>query len=175
MGNSKKAQKIDKEILSVKYEDFRDYMKDITKVLEIYQKNKAIKNVRQREKELINISESLVKCYRVVKPYFFDERFIFDFSYFVRDIQQLRNTQEEVFFAVILFVTNDIRKFKLTEYLDHVELNLFYQITNKFHEFMDVIINLNEMEKEVENCLSTIEFYKFAADLLLGKLKSFYF
>lgn len=96
----KKTTKIDKEILSAKYEDFRDYVKAISKVFETYQKNKAIKDVRQREKELINISESLVKCYNIVKPSFFDENFVFDFSYLVKNVGQLRATQEEVIMMI---------------------------------------------------------------------------
>lgn len=65
-------------------------------MLEIYKKNNVIKSARQREKELINISESLMKCYNIVKPNFFDVNYIFDFSYLTRNMRQLKSTQEEV-------------------------------------------------------------------------------
>ena len=90
---------IDPEILNVQYEDFFGYTLKIRKVLDIYKKNKIIKSVRQKEKEQINISESLVKCYNLVKPNFFDEKYIFDFGYLKRDMRQLRAIQDEVICA----------------------------------------------------------------------------
>ena len=69
----------------MKYEDFKDYVENIKKVFEVYKKNNAIKTLRQREKEQINIAESLLKCYDVVKPSFFDEKYVFDFSFLTRN------------------------------------------------------------------------------------------
>ena len=46
---------------------------------------------------------------------------------------------------------------KISEYLDEVEVNLYYQITNRFEEFMKVIINLNEMTKEIDSSIHNIK------------------
>lgn len=94
--NANKAPKINQEILNVRYEDFTDYIQNIKKVFEVYKKNNAIKTARQREKQLINISECLLECYKIVKPSFFDDKYVFDFSYLTRNIRVLCSTQEEV-------------------------------------------------------------------------------
>jgi len=50
--------------------------------------------------------------------------------------------------------------------LDLVEENLYYQITNKFQAFLDVILKLNQMELQIQNSLYSIRFLRsFNADL----------
>lgn len=48
----------------------------------------------------------------------------------------------------------------LTAYLDDVEINLFYQIYNRFNEFLTVILNLNQMRRAIDDNLSKIEAIK---------------
>ncbi len=43
-----------------------------------------------------------------------------------------------------------------------VEENLFYQITDKFQAFLDVILKLNQMEVQINNSLQSIKFIKTA-------------
>jgi len=44
--------------------------------------------------------------------------------------------------------------------LDEVELNLSYQIKTHFHEYMDVMINMNKIEVEINEALKNIAFLK---------------
>ena len=44
----------------------------------------------------------------------------------------------------------------MTEYLDEIELNLYYQITTRFQTFLDMILNLNKMEGEIDESLNKI-------------------
>ena len=57
----------------------------------------------------INLSEILVKCYNKVEKAYFDSNFNFNYSLLVLNMGELNKTLE-----------------KLTEYLDEVEINLFY-------------------------------------------------
>lgn len=45
----------------------------------------------------------------------------------------------------------------MTEYLDEIELNLYYQITTRFQTFLDMILNLNKMEGEIDESLNKIK------------------
>lgn len=40
-------------------------------------------------------------------------------------------------------------------------MNLYYQITNRFHAFLDVVLNLNKMEQEINSTISNIQSLRF--------------
>lgn len=44
----------------------------------------------------------------------------------------------------------------MAEYLDEIELNLYYQITTRFQSFLDMILNLNKMEGQIDESLNKI-------------------
>lgn len=46
---------------------------------------------------------------------------------------------------------------QLSEYLDEVELNLFHQVTARFHQFVAVIVGVSKMEQEIERSLTNIK------------------
>lgn len=44
--------------------------------------------------------------------------------------------------------------------MDLIEVNLHYQITERFQEFLDVILKINQMEAQIENALYEIKFFR---------------
>jgi hypothetical protein len=44
----------------------------------------------------------------------------------------------------------------MNEYLDEIVVNLYFQISKRFGEFMDIILNLNKMNQEIDNSLKNI-------------------
>jgi len=138
-----KKSLISPSIMKVQQKDFDAYVRKIQKVYDIYKKHNASRLKKLKNKEQVNITGSLMKCYEAVPQQYFEKDFSFDFQYFTRDKEKLFQIQED-----------------LGEYLDHVELNLYYQITSRFQEFLDVILKLNQMEAQIQNCLYSIKFFR---------------
>ena len=61
--------------------------------------------------------------------------------------------------------------------MDEVELNLSYQIKTHFHEYMDIMINMNKIEVEINEALKNIAYlkychrFKFIFIILTGNIK----
>ena len=51
---------------------------------------------KQKDKDKINLTESLLECYKKVPGYFFDEKFVFNFEYLNRDINKMAPIQDDV-------------------------------------------------------------------------------
>lgn len=47
---------------------------------------------------------------------------------------------------------NDAQE-NLSTYLDEVDINLFYQIQSRFNEFLNIILDLNQMQTLIDFCL----------------------
>ena len=68
----------------------------ISQTLEIYKRNNALRLQRIKEKENINLTETLVSCYKRVPSNFFDQKYLFNFEYLNRDKNKMSNIQEDV-------------------------------------------------------------------------------
>ena len=51
---------------------------------------------RNRETEQINMAANLVRCYEMVPRQYFDQQFIFNFEYLLREKSAILKVQEEV-------------------------------------------------------------------------------
>jgi vacuolar protein sorting-associated protein 54 len=128
---------------TIESKDFMPYLKKVQRALDTYKRNNNMRLLKQKEKDKINLPQELITCFKNVPQTFFDDKFVFNFSYLDRNALKMGQIQED-----------------LSEHLDLVEMNLFYQITSRFQEFLDVILKLNEMEKQIENCLNGIHFLR---------------
>ncbi|EGR27391.1 hypothetical protein IMG5_196610 [Ichthyophthirius multifiliis] len=133
--------------------EFDDYKFKIAPDLQVYTRNKFNKQSSQESLQLINLNQVLLDCYKDVPSIYFDSNFIFDFQCLQRDVLKVIDFQDN-----------------LTMHLDEVEINLFYQINNKFNEFLAVILNLNSMQELIANCLQKIQNIKIFNQNLKNKL-----
>jgi len=65
-------------------------------VYDIYKKHNASRLKKLKNKEQVNITGSLMKCYEAVPQQYFEKDFSFDFQYFTRDKEKLFQIQEDV-------------------------------------------------------------------------------
>lgn len=130
-------------MLKIQEKDFEIYIAKVKKAYELYKKNNNSRLKKHKSKEQVNITGTLMKCYEIVPVKYFDPDFVFNFAYFTKEKEKIAQLQEN-----------------LGEFLDHVELNLYYQITNRFQEFLDVILKLNQMDIQIHNCLHSIKFFR---------------
>lgn len=142
--NSKDAQATSAMLQKINIDpsEFDDYKIKVIKEFEEYAKNKR-RNAQPDDSAVqqIDLGEVLLRCYEIVPKVYFEQKFLFDFQCLSsKDITRMNEIQET-----------------LTAYLDDVEINLFYQIYNRFNEFLTVILNLNQMRHAIDANLSKID------------------
>jgi len=151
---SRKPTVSPKLLKSVQQQDFDLYIARLRKVYEVYKKNNAIR-ARQKQREQVNNAANLIKCYETVPSQYFDEDFMFNFQYLVKDRSVLFKAQED-----------------LSESLDLVDESLYHQITHRFEEFLEILLKLNNLESQIHNSVYSIRFFKNFNNELRQKLSS---
>jgi hypothetical protein len=48
----------------------------------------------------------------------------------------------------------------MTDYLDEIEINLYYNVTNRFSHFIKVFVDLNTIEERITHALQFLGFLK---------------
>lgn len=126
--------------INIDVSEFNEYKEKITNELLYYMKQKRQDQESTDILQTINLSEVLLRCYNNVPRIYFDQNFHFDFKgNLSRDIDQMNETHE-----------------RISEYLEEVDINLFYQIQTRFNEFLEIILDLNEMQNLIDDCLQKI-------------------
>jgi len=143
-----------KLLKSVQQQDFDLYIARLRKVYEVYKKNNAMRT-RQKQREQVNNAANLIKCYETVPSQYFDQDFMFNFQYLVKDKSLLFKAQED-----------------LSESLDLVDESLYHQITHRFEEFLEILLKLNNLESQIHNSVYSIKFFKNFNNELRHKLSS---
>ncbi|KAL4462624.1 hypothetical protein ABPG74_000454 [Tetrahymena malaccensis] len=140
--------------INIDISEFNDYKERIQNELFRYMNQKRQDQESMDILQTINLNEVLLRCYKNVPSIYFYSDFHFDFkAHLSRDVNQMNETQDQI-----------------SEYLEEVDINLFYQIQTRFNQFLSIILDLNEMQSLIDDSLKKIYYIRQCNLVLKQKL-----
>ncbi|KAL4451071.1 hypothetical protein ABPG74_021393 [Tetrahymena malaccensis] len=132
--------------LTISISDFDQYKNRILTDYKEYQHQKQQNGSFEDHLHDMHLNKNLINCYSKVPSIFFKEYENEQYPFFNdigRDVRALMQYQNQ-----------------LVEYLDEVELNLFYQVYFRFNQILEMILNFDKMGTKCEENLLKVQIIK---------------
>ncbi|EAR92916.1 Vps54-like protein (macronuclear) [Tetrahymena thermophila SB210] len=142
--------------LTISISDFDQYKNRILTDYKEYQHQKQQNGSFEDHLHDMHLNKNLINCYSKVPTIFFKEYENENYPFFNdigRDVRALMQYQNQ-----------------LVEYLDEVELNLFYQVYFRFNQILEMILNFDKMGSKCEENLQKVKIIKETNQKMKQKL-----